>query len=248
MVHLVADLAKAGATVTHPLLEERKDVKNVVLLVLTANRGMCGGYNSGILRLAQNRYRELSEQYPSVKLHVSGKRGISYMKYRKIEMEKSYTHFDYKPTFDEVDVLARDFLEDFQTGEIDRLEVVYCRFISASRQTPSVETLLPFSEIKADMDGGSGDLESQGTVSYEFLPSPQSILEEVVPGAFKSKLFKCFLDAAVCEQIARRVAMKSATENADSMINLLTTTYNRARQTQITNEILEVISGANALK
>ncbi|MDR2704991.1 MAG: F0F1 ATP synthase subunit gamma, partial [Planctomycetaceae bacterium] len=96
-------------------------------------------------------------------------------------------------------------------------------------------------------DKGVAGLKEHGNIMFEFLPSPESILEELIPKAFKSKLFKCFLDSAVSEQIARMVAMKAATENADKMIGLLTTSYNRARQSQITNEILEVISGADAL-
>ncbi|MBR6480292.1 MAG: F0F1 ATP synthase subunit gamma, partial [Thermoguttaceae bacterium] len=111
---------------------------------------------------------------------------------------------------------------------------------------PVVETLLPLSELAAD-DAADGSAGAKGA-EYEFLPSPESILEEVVPTAFRVKLFKCFLDAAVGEQIARRVAMKAATDNADSMISILTTTYNRARQGQITNEIIEVVSGASALQ
>lgn len=250
LVRLVSDIAKTGSEVVHPLLEERQEQKNAAVLILTANRGMCGGYNAGVLRLALEKTKDLSNQNIGERLFVSGKRGISYLKYRNVEMEETFTHFDIKPTFEEVDEIAEKFLTMYREGEIDRLEVAYCKFISISKQYPVVETLLPMTELAVGLDDKADESEIAGSQNqeYEFLPSPQSILDEVVPSAFKSKLFKCFLDAAVSEQIARMVAMKAATENADSMISALTTTYNRARQSQITNEIIEVISGATALQ
>ena len=240
---LVADLAKAGASVSHPLLEERKSKNTAALMILTANRGMCGGYNSSILRLGHHRGNELKEDYASLKLIVSGKRGVTYMKDRNITIDQSYDQFNDKPLFEEVRVIADSLLSDYYAGKIDRLDIAYMKFLSISKQVPVVETLLPLSEL-----GEEEEETKSSATSYEFLPSPESILAEVVPNAFRVKLFKCFLDAAVGEQIARRVAMKAATENADSMISNLTTTYNRARQGQITNEIIEVVSGASALE
>ena len=244
IVALVSDLAKAGLDVSHPLLDERQSKKRAVLLVLTANRGMCGGYNGGVLRAAFARFRQLSDEYDEVELFVSGKRGISFMKYRKIELARSFVQFDHKPTFEETNEVANELLDRYLTGEIDRLDVAYTRFVSLSKQYPTAETLLPLASMTTETEVSE---EKRTENEYEFLPSPRSILEEVVPNAFKIKMFKCFLDAAVGEQIARMVAMKAATENADSMISALTTTYNRARQAQITNEIIEVISGASAL-
>jgi F-type H+-transporting ATPase subunit gamma len=242
---LVADLALAGLEVSHPLLETREQTDNATLLVLSANRGLCGGYNGSVLRRANARWRELKVETPDARLEVSGKRGISSFRFRKIQTDEEFTHFEDKPTFDEVELLANRYLEAYETGQLDRLDVAYTRFDSLARQTAVVETLLPLSglvdEDKTDEDQPSG--ESQ----YEFLPSAESILDEVVPTSFKVKLFKCFLDAAVSEQVARMMAMKAATENADTMISNLTMTYNRARQTQITSELLEVISGAEAV-
>lgn len=241
---LVADLARAGASVTHPLLEERKTKKGAALLILTANRGMCGGYNSSILRMGHHRADELSAAYEKLNLLVSGKRGISYAKDRKIELAETFDQFNDKPEYAEVCQIADRILADYLAGNIDRMEVAYMKFVTVSKQVPVVETLLPLSELAADESETAGKKAGE----YEFLPSPESILEEVVPTAFRVKLFKCFLDAAVGEQIARRVAMKAATDNADSIISNLTTTYNRARQGQITNEIIEVVSGASALE
>jgi F-type H+-transporting ATPase subunit gamma len=187
---------------------------------------------------------ELKESIPDVRLEVSGKRGISAFRFRKIQPDEIFTHFEDKPAFAEVDVLATRYLADFVDGAIDRLDVAYTKFVSASQQQAVIETLLPLGELEGiDPEQKHSASEPQ----YEFLPSAESILDEVVPTSFKVRLFKCFLDAAVSEQIARMVAMKAATENADGMISQLSMAYNRARQGQITNELLEIIGGAEAL-
>lgn len=248
IVRLVGDLAWAGGDASHPLLDERENSKKAVLLILTANRGMCGGYNGGVLRTAVARLEELARTFEEVELYVVGKRGFSYLTYRDYKIARSFFDFEDKPSFAEVDAIASELLERYQTGEIDRLDVVYSKFYSISKQRPSAETILPLTELAAtDGDESVEDAPSESRLQFEFLPSPRSVLEEIVPTAFRAKTFKCFLDAAVGEQIARMVAMKAATENADEMISSLTTTYNRARQGQITNEILEVVGGANAL-
>lgn len=239
---LVQNLAQSGLEVSHPLLQERSETKRAILLVVTANRGYCGGYNGSVMRLAYARREELLAGAAELRLEVSGKRGISAFRFRKIMPDERFTHFEHRPTFEEVDVLATRYLKAFEAGELDRLDVAYTKFENLSRQQAVVETLLPLSrpeETEAE--------EPAAAAEYEFLPSPESILQELVPTSFKVKLFKCFLDAAVGEQIARMVAMKTATENADSMIKHLTMVYNRARQGQITSELLEVISGAEAL-
>jgi F-type H+-transporting ATPase subunit gamma len=247
ITQLVTDLIRAGTELKHPLLVPRTETKRAALLVLTANRGMCAGYNSSVLRLATRRYNELKEEVPELKLEVSGKKGISALKFRKIPIDEAYLHFEDRPAFDEVDVLASRYLETYITGDLDRLDVVYTRLVSSSKQEATVETVLPLGSLTEE-DAAGGDAGSKGSVEYEFLPSAESIVEEVVPASFKAKLFKCFLDAAVSEQIARMVAMKAATENADEMIRHLSMTYNRARQSQITSEIIEIIGGVEALK
>ena len=247
ITRLVGDLAASGLEVSHPLLEGRTEVNNVATLVLTANRGLCGGYNGNVLRQAIRQRQEWQDQNKNLALDVSGKRGISGFKFRNISVEDTYTQFDDQPAFEEVEKIAEGYLEDYASGKIDRLDVVYTQFKSVARQETVVETLLPLGSLideEGSEEGASGSSESL----YEFVPSPESILEEVVPMSFKVKLFKCFLDAAVSEQIARMVAMKSATENASDMIRNLSQTYNRARQSQITGEIMEVIGGVEALQ
>ena len=239
---LVGHLARSGLELSHPLLEKRPEPKLATLLVLSANRGMCAGYNAGVLRPAVARYHELANVASEVSLEVAGKRGISAFRYRKIPVDEAFTHFEDKPGFAEVDVLAERYLRDFTAGKLDRLDVAYTRFHSAGHQSAVVETLLPLGNLR-----GAEDKTPPHATQYEFLPTAASILDEVVPMSFRMRLFKCFLDAAVSEQIARMVAMKAATENADEMISHLSMAYNRARQGQITGELLEIIGGADAL-
>jgi len=243
---LVKDLTATELDFQHPLLEKRESTKKAVLLVLTSNRGLCGGYNSNICRLAAfPRLKELKEKYDEVELRIAGKKGISIFRVqRKTVAEVTYLNFEDKPRFEEVELIAEDLLSSFQLHEIDRFDVAYMQFVSAARQNPTVETLLPLGSLEGT-DGQ--DEPPAGESMYEFIPSAESILEEVVPMSFKVKLFKCFLDAAVCEQIARMIAMKAATENANDLIKYLSREFNRARQSRITNEIMEIIGGVEAL-
>jgi F-type H+-transporting ATPase subunit gamma len=240
---LVGHVAASGREVRHPLLESRDEIKHANLLVLTANRGMCAGYNLSVLRLAHARWDELRSDVPEPRLEVSGKRGISAFRFRRIQPHEAFTHFEDRPALEDVGQLANRYLADYQAGRLDRLEVAYTRFESLSRQQALLETLLPLTEL-----AGGGEQQGPGAeIEYEFLPSVESIVGELLPTSFKAKLFKCFLDAAAAEQIARMMSMKTATESADAMIDHLSMAYNRARQGQITSELLEVIGGAEAL-
>jgi F-type H+-transporting ATPase subunit gamma len=243
ITQLVADLANSGLQVRHPLLEGREKTERAVLLVLTANRGLCGGYNGNVQRAGFARHAELLAQVPQVALELSGKRGIAAAKFRHIAVNEAFTHFEDKPSFAQVEVLAHRYLASYSAGTLDRLDVAYMRFENVSRQFATVETLLPLGGL-GDSQPQPGSTQSQ----YEFLPSAESILEEVVPTSFKVKLFKCFLDAAVSEQVSRMVAMKAATKSAGDRIRQLSMAYNRARQSQITGEIMEIIGGVEALK
>lgn len=241
---LVRDLARNGLDASHSLLEPRAETRRAALLVLTGNRGLCGGYNSAVLRQAYARLRDLAGAAAEVRLEVSGKRGAAAFRFRNVRTDAAFTHFEDRPRYEEVELLADRYLDEYLSGRLDRLDVAYTAFESASRQRATVETLLPL----AGLAGTDDEREQQpAPAPYEFLPSARSILDEVVPAGFKVRLFKCFLDAAVSEQIARMVAMKAATENADAMISHLSMSYNRARQTQITSELLEVVGGAEAL-
>ena len=244
--HIVKSLAASGTEVQHPLLQPREETKKANFLVLSSNRGLCGGYNASVLRSAMSHMQTMREEIPNVSVDVSGKRGINGLKFRGVDVEDQHLHFEDQPAYAEVEKIASMYLEKFITGKIDRLDVIYTKFISTSKQVATIETLLPLGSLSDDLDD---EIPSAGpSAEYEFLPSAESILEEVVPTSFKAKLFKCFLDAAVSEQVARMIAMKGATESAGDMIKQLSMTYNRARQSQITGEIMEIIGGVEALE
>ncbi len=259
IAELVADLGATALEVSHPLLETRETVGRSLLLVLTSNRGLAGGYNGNVLRVATRSLDDRTTEGVPATLEIAGKRGIAYFRFRGIAADATYNQFEDRPQFDEVEVLANRYIGMFVRGEIDRLDVAYTQFVTSARQQAVVETLLPMSAAQVGQAGpsvrpaGVAGAESSTPrsgerVPYEFLPDARSILEEIVPVSFKVRLFKCFLDAAVSEQIARMVAMRGATENADEMVKSLTMLYNRARQAQITRELAEIIGGAAALE
>jgi F-type H+-transporting ATPase subunit gamma len=251
IAELAADLSHNAGDVTHPLLVARP-VKKSLLLVITANRGLCGGYNGSILREGISTVRAYTAAGTPFDLEVAGKRGITFFRFQAIPRAKEYTNFEDKPTFAEVDVLAHRYIELYTTGQIDEVKVAYMKFINAARQEVTLETLLPLSDVAPETRKPRGaeaePAPAAGKVNYEFIPDASEILEELVPTALKVRLFKMFLDAAVSEQIARRVAMKAATENAGDLIKAITQRYNRTRQANITKEISELIAGAEALK
>jgi F-type H+-transporting ATPase subunit gamma len=250
IAELAADLSKNAGDVSHPLLAQRP-VKRSLLLVITSNRGLCGGYNGSILREATAAIKKMNADNVPFDLEISGRRGITFFKFQRIAATKTYTQFEDKPTYEQVDELASRYVDLFVTGQVDQIRVAYMKFENAARQRPVVETLLPLSSMATETRHKAPAAEAVAAaakVDYEFLPDAADILEELVPAAFKGRLFKCFLDAAVSEQIARRVAMKSATENAGDLIKDITRTYNRTRQANITKEISELIAGSEALK
>ncbi len=255
IAELVADLGATAGDVTHPLLEVRQPAKRSVLLMLTSNRGLAGGYNGNVIRISTRTLQDRATDGLESHLEVSGKRGVAFCRFRQIPVDATYLQFEDRPQYAEVEAIADKYIGMFLRGEVDRVEVAYTRFINSARQEAIVETLLPMTVTKpAPPAGGikpatpARESKPRERVPYEFVPDALSILEEIVPVSFKVRLFKCFLDAAVSEQIARMVAMRGATENADEMVKNLTMLYNRARQAQITRELAEIIGGAAALE
>src|SRR5437867_2279285 len=177
IAELAADLSATAVNVTHPLLEKHEQVHNSLLLVITSNRGLCGGYNASILREATKRIHEVQREGVTLHLELSGKRAIAYYRYQRIAAEKTFTQYEDKVTFHEIDELASRYIAAFIARKLDRVEVAYMKFINSARQVPVVETLLPLSEV-APADGAK-KLEHKATVEYEFLPSAQGILEEI---------------------------------------------------------------------
>ncbi len=248
IAELVSTLRAGAGTVIHPLMEEHTESSRVVLLVLTSNRGLCGGYNGNIIRLANQQIQQLTHSHSTmdIDLRVSGKKGISALRYAGHEIYHSYTEFDDKITFAQVEEFADELIDLYGHKQIDGVRVVFTRFISSARHYADVLDLLPIrAPAPEEIDEEMSDFNIE---EYLFSPTMEEILSELVPVAVKTELFQCFMDAVVSEQVARMSAMKAATDNAQQMIQALTRQYNRARQTQITGELLDIIGGAEALK
>lgn len=232
---LTARLSHCAGDFEHPLLStDQPEDAPTALLVITANRGLCGSYNSGVFERV-NSYIEKSDP-ENLRVYVSGKKGISFFRKKKITPANTWTEIDFIPKWDEIEAMADDFAGMFQSGEIGGLTVIYQAFLSNANQKPELLDLLP-------MTASEEEGEERPAEDYIFMPGPEGILEEILPMSFKVNLFKCFLDAGTSEQIYRMRAMKGATSAAEKMIKHLTQQYNRARQTQITMELLDIIGG-----
>ncbi len=232
---------RASGTVEHPLLESRENVTRTAFLIITANRGLCGGYNSNVMSLAERWLRQEREAGRETDVYLVGRKGIGRFRYLKLSSVAQYTHFEDKPTFKETEELSQLFLERFVAREVDRVVVASTRYYSAAQQSPEAVQVLP---IEATSDAGES---SPRNVDVLFEPGRAEILETLLPLSVKQMVYRLFLEAAVSEQLARRMAMKLASDNADEMIGLYTRQYNRERQASITQQIMEIVTGADAL-
>ncbi len=265
LAELVADLSRAAGDVDHPLLATHDDVKRSALVVLTSARGLAGGYNSHVLRAAVTHLDEQAGRGIETRVHMIGKKGIGYFRFLRRPMDEQTPTFGDRPKFEQVEPIANSLIDRFLKGEIASAHVAYMRFVSAGQQKPEVLRLLPLAERPDQVEGGSGghgaeqgsapDAERSAAagapgrraVEYEFSPGPRELLDELLPAIIRARLFQAFNDALVSEQVARMVAMKAATDAAGDMIKALSRQYNRARQTQITMELLDIVGGSNAL-
>jgi F-type H+-transporting ATPase subunit gamma len=240
LAELVADLSRAAGNVDHPLLRTNDEAKKSALVVLTSDRGLAGGYNANVLRSA---IAHLDQQAAGMEteVHMVGKKGISYFRFLRRAVAEQTSGIGDRPRFDQVEPIANALIDRFTRGEIASAHVAYMKFLSAGQQRPVVVQLLP---LQPEVKPGE---EKAKSVEYEFSPDPQQLLDELLPATVRVRLFQAFNDAAVSEQVARMVAMKAATDAAQDMIKALTREYNRARQTQITMELLDIVGGANAL-
>ncbi len=247
IAELVGELAGAvggdESSAGHPLLRESTGEGKRLLLVLSSNRGLCGGYNAQVLRAAGAFLREHSEQ--GVEVEVVGKKANAYFRFRRQPVIAYHEQFGDKPDYAASEQLARRYIERFSNGDYDAIDVAYMQFESVGRQIATVTTLLPLADPLADESAGGSSYAAE--VIYDFSPNPAELLEELLPLTVKTRLFQCFNEAIVSEHIARMIAMKNATDAAGKMSKTLTRQYNRARQTAITTELTEIISGAAAL-
>jgi F-type H+-transporting ATPase subunit gamma len=253
LAELVADLSRAAGNVTHPLLQTN-DAPRSALVVLTSNRGLAGGYNANVLRSSIEHLDRQQSAGITTDVHMVGKKGISFFKFLRRAMTEQTTTISDKPRFDQVEPIANALMDRFIRGEVSSVHVAYMRFLSAGVQRPVVVQLLPLKPdaVETPQSSTPGQAGAQpsgrlGAVDYEFSPDPRQLLDELLPATVRVRLFQAFNDATVSEQVARMVAMKAATDAAGDMIKSLTREYNRARQTQITMELLDIVGGANAL-
>ena len=244
LAKLVEDLAKAAKGIDHPLMREPEEGGVALVMVITSTRGLCGGYNGNILRMAGEHIRSLEEGGEQLELHMVGKKGVTYLKFAGWPMDREITDIGEVPRFDQVEPLANEMMERFIKGEIRSVDVAYMKFVSTGKQIPVVERLLPLSGLEPETEE---EAPAEAEVQYEFSPDPTELLNELLPATVRIALFQAFSDAVVSEQVARMVAMTAATEAAEDIIKRLTQQYNRARQTAITMELLDIVGGANAL-
>ncbi len=244
LAELVGDLSRAAGSTDHPLMRTHDAAERSALMVITSNRGLCGGYNSNVLRTAID---HLDAEADDVHADVTmvGKKGRNYFRFVKRETARDLTELDDDPRFDQIEPLANDLIERFSNGEIRSAHVAYMKFVSSSRQVPTVLQLLPLSPTTHGEGEGVADARQ---VEYEYSPDPEALLSELLPASVRMQLFQCFSEAVVSEQVARMVAMTAATDAAGEMITTLTRQYNRARQTHITMELLDIIGGAAAIE
>ena len=242
IVAMAAKLAAAG-NVEHPLLTEPSQENRIALLLITSNRGLCGGYNTGLLGKALAFVRKRRSQQVNVQMAVVGKKGQAYMRFAREPMEQEYQLPD-EPVYQRVEQIAQEYMNRFIDRGIDAAYVIYSRFYSSSRQTPEVLKLLP--TTSGLEPSAETRLAQQGEQQYEFTPRADQLLARLLPEVVKAQLFQCFSETVASEQVARMVAMKAATDNAEDMIKSLTRQANRARQAQITRELTELMAGSEA--
>ena len=233
----------ASATIDHFLLREPEGTSKNALVVVTANRGLCGGYNSSVLSQAEKWIAAEREQGRDTDVIMLGKKGISRFRFRGIPVHTQYTHFGDRPTFREAEDLARMLMERLARGEVARVWVISTRYLSAATQRPVLTQVLPIVPGQADR----APEERRAEVEFIFEPAPKTILEALLPFSVSQLVYRLLIEAAVSEQIARRLAMKLATDNASELIRMYTRKYNRERQAGITQQIMEVVAGAEAL-
>jgi F-type H+-transporting ATPase subunit gamma len=246
MLELMGITARASGSVRLPLLERREQVRKVAVLPVTADRGLAGAFNAQILRRAFALERELRRDGVEVVWLVAGRKGRSTLRFRRYEVEQAWTGFSERPTYSDAQALARRAAELYANQEVDRVVVVYNRFRSALNQEVTVQDLLPLPEKL--VEGEEEDARAsalRGDFIYE--PEPEQILERLLPVYVETELYRALLESAASEQGARMTAMRNASSNAGELIGNLTLAMNRARQAEITQEILEVVAGADAL-
>jgi F-type H+-transporting ATPase subunit gamma len=237
---VIIDLLRAGAAKEHPLLRDNPDARSAAFVVITSDRGMCGAYNSNVIRAAERAMAVAKANGLGFSLIVVGKKAQKQFKFQGLELDAVFEGMTDQPIYDNARDVAATVRRRYETGELAYVDIAYTRYLSAGTQQAVVQRFLPLEVPEVDPNAGpSADLE------YE--PSPTGILNEILPRYLESRLFSALLDASASEHASRQRAMKAATDNAEDLKTLLSRTMNRARQDAITTEIMEIVGGAEAL-
>jgi F-type H+-transporting ATPase subunit gamma len=247
ITHVIANLAGGGSELDSPLLVPR-DVRRVAYVVLAADRGLCGAYNTSVIRAAERSLQAQTAQGREYGLVLVGRKAESYFRFRDYDIDAAFSGFSEQPRYEDAKRVAAAVTGAFEDGRYDRVEVAYTHFISAGSQVVELVPLMPLDREELGLAEPAREDSAEVSPGYEFEPDPGAILERLLPRYVETRLFAAMLDAAASEQAARQRAMKAATDNADDLITTYTRRMNRARQDAITTEIMEVVGGAEALR
>jgi F-type H+-transporting ATPase subunit gamma len=215
--------------------------RRVALILVTSNRGLCGGFNANLIREARRRLQEMEGQGSSVELHLVGRKGIGFFKFSRRPIASQRIDIGDKPTAAHATELMDPLMARFAAGELDGVEIVFAKFNSAMSTPPTTLPILPVAPPAGGRTGGTA-------ANFILKPSAEAILEQLLPLYVRNQVFRALVETAAAEHGARRTAMKNATDNAGDILDILRRTYNRARQAQITQELAEIVGGAEALK
>ena len=244
MMEVLGNVARFVQGASHPLLEEHEERKRVMVVTITSDRGLCGAFNSNILRITEDLMRSNAGADVETDVIAVGKKAIGYLRYRGIEPVVSYRDISDKPTFAEARSIAAHIIPRYEAGELDAAYIVFNRFKNVAEQKPETYQLLPIEQRVMEAEEETGGMHAE----YLFEPTAAQVLERLLPTYVETLVYRALMESAAAEQGARRTAMKSATDNASEMITTLTRSYNRARQAAITTEIAEIVGGAAALE
>jgi F-type H+-transporting ATPase subunit gamma len=248
MTELMVGTARAAASFRNlPLLQRREDVQRVAIVPITGDRGLAGAFNAQVVRRSLALERELRAEGKEVRWFVSGKKGASTLRFRRYEVGQAWTGFSDDPHYADAQAIAHRLAELYAEGDVDRVVVVYNAFVSPLVQRVTVTDVLPIPEsvLEAGEEEAARENVLRGDFIYE--PEPEEILARLLPVYLETQLYRALLESAASEQGARMTAMRNATKSAGELIDSLTLAMNRARQAEITQEILEVVAGADAL-
>jgi len=248
MLELMGGVSKAAGAVRLPLLERRDDVQKIAIVAVTADRGLAGGFNAQVIRRSLALQREAQAAGQEVLWFSTGRKAASTLRFRRLNVAQSWTGFSERPAYSDAQTLAHAVSEAFVNGDVDKVVVVYNAFVSALTQKVTVRDLLPISAELLEEAGETGDdAEPSHTPDFIYEPEPEEILARLLPVYVETEIYRALLESAASEQGARMTAMRNASKAAGELIDSLTLAMNRARQAEITQEILEVVAGADAL-